>query len=179
MESSREPLRITLRRVGRESEAAVQAILDDVPTYLRNVEGVARRPDGAAVELSALPAQCTLEQKFCLLVYWGETAVGFVDIVRDFPAPGTAMLGLLVIREPFQKQSLGRQAYEAVESYARAALRATRIRLGVNDSNPAARGFWEKMGFRATGEVKPYEGIARRSNVIVMVKELPGGVAHP
>ncbi len=40
-----------------------------------------------------------------------------------------------------------------------------------NDSNPVGP-FWEKMGFKATGETKPYKGKARNSTVLLMEKSL-------
>ena len=162
---------VQLKLIGREAETLVQEILDEIPTYMLNVEGVRKRPGAAAEELTALPPNCRKEQKFDLLVLQGDRAVGFVDLIKDFPRPGVIMLGLLAIRESAQKKSLGKAAYQAVERYVIDQLGASKIRIGVNDTNPV-RVFWEKMGFRATGETKPYHGVAKFSTVFVLEKTL-------
>jgi hypothetical protein len=59
----------------------------------------------------------------------------------------------------------------AVEGYAREHLAAARLRLAVVDSNPVQT-FWEKMGFRITGESKPHEGRRVQSMKRVMEKRL-------
>jgi ribosomal protein S18 acetylase RimI-like enzyme len=92
-----------------------------------------------------------------------------VDLIKDYPRPGTVMLGLLLLDENFQSRGLGKLLYEKVEDFSRNELSAEKIRIGVNDSNPV-HGFWEKMGFTRTGESRPHEGLKRKSIVWVMEK---------
>ena len=129
------------------------------------------RPDAAIHELTLLPPIFGGNQKFSFLVSSGQTPVGFVDLLQGYPTGKVAMLGLFVIAESHQGKGFGRLAYIAVEDFARETLRSERIRIGVNDSNPV-HSFWEKMGFSLTGERKPYEGIARKSEVAVLDKSL-------
>ena len=93
---------VTLKKIGLESKGIVQEILDDCPTYMLNCEGVNRREDGAVYELTLLPPGGCLDQKHCLIAYNGNAAIGFIDILKDFPQLGTANLGLLAIGEQFQ-----------------------------------------------------------------------------
>ncbi len=97
--------------------------------------------------------------------------VGLLDIVDGYPVPGTAFIGLLAVRESAQKSGVGRALFREAERLARDDLRARNLRLAVVETNPVM-GFWMKMGFRPTGEVKPFEGEVLKSSAALMEKEL-------
>lgn len=59
----------------------------------------------------------------------------------------------------------------AVERLAHRDLGASKLRLAVVATNPALR-FWHRMGFRETGEVKPYAGERVTSTVLLLEKTL-------
>ncbi len=99
-------------------------------------------------------------------------AIGVVDLIKDFPEPCTSFLGLFLLRETSQRKGLGKEAYAAVEAYAIQDLVAKKIRLAVVDANPVLP-FWEKMGFKETGELRPHEGQNINSTKRLMEKTLP------
>lgn len=162
---------LRLERVNIEKAPLIQEILDHAPQYSRNTEGTDPEPDAATNLFTALPPHCTQAQKHVLVIRHDEQAIGVIDLIQGYPDDDCSFIGLFLLREDNQAQGLGRLGYQAVEDYAREYLVAARLRLAVVDSNPAQE-FWEKMGFRATGEIKPHHGNRIQSTKRVMEKRL-------
>ena len=59
---------LTLERVGTEAEYTIQQVLEAAPTYSMNTEGVASIETDGKDTLTALPPNCTSEQKYVLLL---------------------------------------------------------------------------------------------------------------
>lgn len=97
--------------------------------------------------------------------------VGLVDLAAGYPSDHTVFLGLLAVVENRQRSGIGRAAYEAVEAFAFRELNARKMRLAVVESNPVS-GFWQKMGFSETGEVRMHLGVKRESRIHLMEKDL-------
>jgi len=163
--------RVSLREVGLESANEVQAIIDAAPIFSENVEGVTHDPEYARRDLQALPPGCDKDQKHFFIIQNAGTNIGVADLVRDYPKPGTTFLGLLLLAEFWQGKGAGRAAYQLLEDFAETKLSARKLRLAYNDTNPVGT-FWEKMGFKLTGETKAYKGQSRDSNVHLMEKDL-------
>lgn len=164
-------MKITLKQIGFESLSTVQEILNEVPTYMLIAEGLSSDPNAAQAALSALPPNCSRDQKYNFLVLNHNQAVGFVDVLKDYPNVGTLNLGLLAIRESCHKKNIGQSTYQLVEAYAKENLNSVKVRLAFNEHNPV-EGFWKKMGFLRTGESKTYKGVQKESLVFVMEKIL-------
>lgn len=162
---------LQLEKVGIESVARVQKIIEGAPTFTMNTEGQKRDPDYARRALQALPPGCNTSQKYFFVIKSSEVEVGVADLIQDYPSKGTALLGLLLVMESWQRKGLGRAAYFLLENFATVSLSASKIRLAYIDSNPVCA-FWEKLGFKPTGETKPYKGTAKVSTAHVMEKEL-------
>jgi GNAT superfamily N-acetyltransferase len=142
--------------------ADLQRVLEAAPGYAHRVTGVPPGAADAQSEYAMLPEGKTYDDKFVLGVHLDARMVGCADVVRGYPAPDVAFLGLLLIAEPFQHRGIGRAAYQQVESFVRGFGTCRRIRLSVVRANDHVAPFWEKMGFRRTGETKPY----RYANVV-------------
>jgi ribosomal protein S18 acetylase RimI-like enzyme len=149
----------------------VDSIFDDLTAYSQRVDGVARRNHAAHEFATALPPGHEKRRKYALLAKLGGVSVGLVDIIDGYPSPGTAFIGLLAVRETAQQSGVGRKLFQEVERFARNELKTRTLRLAVVETNPVT-GFWVKMGFYPTGEVKPFEGEAIKSHSILMEKEL-------
>jgi GNAT superfamily N-acetyltransferase len=158
-------------RVELEAKDLVQNILDRAPQYRMNVDGIADAPNDGLDSLTAIPPNCSMEQKYFLVLHSAGHPIGIADVVKDFPKPGTAFLGLFLLQENQQKKGLGLKGYELLENLIRNELCCNKIRLAVVDSNPV-QPFWEKLGFVATGEVRPHDGVDRKSLKRVMEKRL-------
>ena len=150
----------------------LQQVLDGAPDYAELVTG---SPPGAADALSVftiLPDGKGYDDKFVLGIFSGSAMVGCVDLIRGYPEPETAHIGLLLIAEPFQRRGLGAEAFAAVERLVTSWNGIERLRIGVLRSNTAAHRFWQRLGFRPSGEVKPYRYGYVRSETIVYTKGL-------
>lgn len=165
---------VELVRVGSTFSDAlreVDDVFDDLTTYSQRVDGVARRSHAAHEFATALPPGRELRHKYAFLAKLGDVAVGLADIIDGYPSRGTAFIGLLAVRETVQGSGIGQRLFQEVERFARNELGARTMRLAVVEANPVI-GFWVKMGFHPTGEVKPFEGEAIKSQSILMEKVL-------
>ncbi|MGH3854440.1 MAG: GNAT family N-acetyltransferase [Pseudonocardiaceae bacterium] len=95
----------------------LQRALEGAPTYAERVSGHQPAADAATRLLSALPAGMTYDSKYVYgFMIDGPQMIGCVDIIRGWPEPGTALIGLLLLREKDQGRGLGRSVYELVEA---------------------------------------------------------------
>ncbi len=82
----------------------------------------------------------------------GAQLVGLIDIRLHWPQENTAYLGLLLVAEPFQRQGIGSQAWNLLETWLADATTMRWVRLGVEQFNPGALRFFQSLGFELTGE---------------------------
>jgi GNAT superfamily N-acetyltransferase len=162
---------LTLERVGLESEFLVQEILEAAPNYTLNTDGVRSIPGDGRETLTALPSGCLLSQKHVLVLRYDGRAIGVADVIQDYPDKSTAHLGLMLLREDAHGKGIGREFYRMIEKMVVEELRCAKVRLSVVDSNSVGP-FWEKQGFRMTGESRPHKGRALQSVKRVMEKTI-------
>lgn len=165
---------ITIRALtGEPAEmAALQRVIESAPTYAQRITGVPPGPADAQSTYSIIPEGMSYDDKFVLGVYREAEMVGCVDLFRGFPAPTVAHLGLLLIGEPFQGQGIGRAAYVQVEELICSWNTCSLVRLGVVRTNEQVLGFWSKLGFMPSGEVKPYRYGNVVSETVILTKPL-------
>jgi GNAT superfamily N-acetyltransferase len=72
--------------------------------------------------------------------------VGCIDLIRAYPTPDRAYLGLLLFAESHQGKGLGTQALHYITQQA-AAWGCTHLRLGVVTTNLTGLAFWRYQGF--------------------------------
>ena len=108
---------VTLRLL--EGEAAemreLQRVLEATPGYAQLVTGSPPGPAEAQSTYTILPEGKSYEDKFVFGVYLESKMVGCIDLVRGYPEPRIAHLGLLLLAEPFQHLGIGKAAYGLVE----------------------------------------------------------------
>ena len=102
-----------------------------------------------------------------------EALVGCADVIRGYPVPGTATVGLFLIVESWQRRGIGSQAFRLVEESARKWGRCDRIRIGVVRSNEQVMRFWLRHGFRPTGETRPWREGPAKSEIVYLEKRVP------
>ena len=149
----------------------IDDIFDDLTHYSLRVDGVSKRSNAAYDFLYALPPGFEPRHKYAFLAKRGRVAVGLLDIVDGYPSFGIAFIGLLAVRETAQGLGVGGAIFREGERIALHSLKARTMRLVVVESNPVI-GFWMKMGFSLTGEVKPFEGQSIKSHSVLMEKRL-------
>lgn len=89
-------------------------------------------------------------------IYLNDEMVGCADVIRKYPTNDTALIGLLLISEKYQRQGIGRLAYGSLESVIRVWDGIKKIIIGVVITNDIVLPFWKSQGFIETGEIKPY-----------------------
>jgi GNAT superfamily N-acetyltransferase len=166
-----EPVRLV--RIGRRSadRQVLQRVLESAPDYAIRVTGAPPAPGAADSLLASLPEGKTYRDKFVFSLHVGNQVVGCADVLRGYPVPEKATIGLLLIAEPYQGHGLGAAAYAALESRIRD-WGCQIIRLAVVATNDQVRGFWEKAGFQPTGERRAYNARSVQSELLVMEKRL-------
>jgi diamine N-acetyltransferase len=149
--------------------AALQCVLEAAPDYFERVTGAP--PGGAEAQstFTALPPDKTYADKFVWGLYEGEAMIGCADVIRGYPVPEKAVIGLLLLAQPWQRRGLGRAFAALVEQAIAGWPEIERFRIGVVASNTSALAFWRKLGYAETGEVKQNPEFVRE----VMVLEKP------
>jgi GNAT superfamily N-acetyltransferase len=165
---------VRLRRLDGEAQqmAELQRVLEAAPDYLERVGGA---PPGAALAqatYTALPRGKSYDDKFVFGIDVEGRMVGCVDLIRGYPEPTTALIGLLLVAEPFQRRGIGAAAYRAIENFVRSWRVCTRMRIAVLRTNDRVLPFWTALGFVPTGEVKPYRDGSVITEAIVLAKRL-------
>ncbi|MGZ0149388.1 GNAT family N-acetyltransferase [Kribbella sp. WER1] len=165
---------LVVRVVGVGDVAAVQGLIESDPGYTERITGY---PPGAADAQSLLmmrPEGLAEDAKVVLGAFRGRELVAVVDLLRGYPRSGTAFLGLLQIHGERQGRGYGGATYRLVEEYVGSAWVEVRtMRLAVVDTNAeVAAGFWERQGFVATGEARPYRYDKLESTARLYEKQL-------
>jgi GNAT superfamily N-acetyltransferase len=170
------PLTLRLLTGQRAEMAALQRVLEAAPAYFLTVAGLPPGKAEAQSTFTALPPEKTYEDKFVWGLYAGASMIGCADVIRGYPVREKAVIGLLLLAEPWQHRGLGRPFATLIEQAIRAWPEIERLRLGVAASNTTALTFWRKLGYRETGEVNsPPPGLV--AEVHVFEKPLQRGPA--
>ncbi|MBO4914805.1 MAG: GNAT family N-acetyltransferase, partial [Oscillospiraceae bacterium] len=80
-----------------------------------------------------------------------------LDLITDYPDAGSAFIGWFMVDAQLQGQGIGSQIFADL----RAAMKAQGydyLSLAVLPENTEAISFWQKQGFRFSGEDKPWNG---------------------
>jgi RimJ/RimL family protein N-acetyltransferase len=162
-------LALRLLRGAPAEMAALQCVLESAPDYFQRVTG--SPPGGAEAQstFTALPPHKNYEDKFVWGLYADEAMIGCADVVRGYPTREKAVIGLLLIGEPWQRRGLGRAFASLIEHAIGAWPEVARLRIGVVASNLGALAFWRELGYRETGEIRP-AGAGFVREAIVMEK---------
>jgi ribosomal protein S18 acetylase RimI-like enzyme len=135
---------------------ALQRVIAAAPRFALAVTGLPPGPGDAQSMFTVLPEGTPYDDKFVYGVCLGGQMIGCADVVRGYPDPSTAFIGLLLIAEDSRRRGCGTTAYQTLESVILGWDGVERIRLSVVESNPEAVPFWRSVGFEPTGETKPY-----------------------
>ena len=77
---------------------------------------------------------------------FGHDLVGVVEVVRDWPRPGTWNIGLLLLDPAARRRRAGTRTVSAIDAWA-ARSGADRLRITVIPANSGALEFWQGLGF--------------------------------
>ncbi len=144
--------RLSVAEATRAALDALQACLDGCPDYFARTEGAPAGRDAAAHLLEEAEAD-PLRRVYLFSLRRSGAPAALLDLWLDQPEPGTAHLGLLLVREALQGQGLGREAVAALEA-ALGDAGCAALRLSVTDENREVDGFWTRLGFATVGRLE-------------------------
>jgi GNAT superfamily N-acetyltransferase len=169
------PVAVTIRALTGEPDEMreLQRVCENTAGYYERTTGVPPGPAEAQSTYTILPEGKGYADKFVLGIYADRQMVGCADLIRRYPDPATATLGLLLICESHQGRGIGRQALQLIEHFAQDWGSCERIRLGVVRSNAEAMPFWISQGYQPTGELREWRVGSVHSEVVMLEKRLP------
>jgi GNAT superfamily N-acetyltransferase len=155
----------------REDMALLQGVIEAAPQYWERSCGSPPGPADAHSTYSILPEGIDYDRKFVFGFFLGDRAIAYADLIRGYPRREAAYLGALVVAEVHQRRGHGRSAWKLLEQRI-----ATWPEIEVVVAAPLRAhdvlGFFEKMGFCATGETKPYATRLVQSEYVFMERRL-------
>lgn len=125
----------------------LQRLLEAAPSYAWIIEGKPPAANAAEELLTETPPGKMADDKLVLGIFDESGLVGCLDLIRGYPSPETAYIGLLLFRESHQGKGLGVEALAHADALA-ASWNCSLLRLGVIATNLQALSFWSREGFR-------------------------------
>ncbi len=151
--------------------AALQRVFESAPRYFDVVTGLPPGSAEAQSTFTALPPGKAYDDKRVWGLYYGHQMIGCADVIRGYPVREKALIGLLLLAEPWQRRGFGRAFALLIEKVIAAWSEIETLRLGVVETNAVALAFWKKMGYAETGEVKRTDA-SHVADTIVLEKPL-------
>ncbi|MGC2047317.1 MAG: GNAT family N-acetyltransferase [Gallionella sp.] len=110
--------------------------------------------DGQRTDAEEIARLIGADDLLILLCLSGEEIIGSVHLERIDAA--TAYMGMLVIRPVLQGQGLGKQFIREAEDAARAEWGTARLQIQVITLRHELIAYYERLGYRRTGEIRPF-----------------------
>lgn len=152
-----------VRRLTDADASEIQDLYVRCTAFVELVEGRPPTSDEGRDLLHAKPPEVSDEDKLVFGLFEDGRMIGALDLLRDYPDPGTWYLGLLMLSPSTRNRGLGAQAYSATCKWV-AANGGQAVRLVVQAHNDAALRFWERQGFVVIGATT--QDLAGRTNEV-------------
>jgi GNAT superfamily N-acetyltransferase len=139
-----------IRELFPTEAALVAQFYREAPDYWLLAEGRLDPAAKASDFFTDAPPNCDPAASDRLGLFVAQRLSGVAEVSYNFPEPGDAYLGLMLIGPWARGKGHGRAFLAHVETLARNR-HAARLYLAVLDANPRGRAFWEREGFGPTG----------------------------
>jgi len=148
-----------LRPLAVRDLPAMQVLLDADPAYARRVTGTDPAPGSATDLLLDRPPDLPPDRKVVLGVFDELGLAAVVDVLRGWPIPSVAHIGLLQVHPSRQRQGVGRRAHDLLLDWLAAGWPEVRtLRAAIVATNADSAGpFWVALGYRPAEAPKPYQ----------------------
>lgn len=156
----------TVRRIMDTDVPAVYALCKENPLYYQYCPPFVTE-DSIRADMAALPPRKTMEDKYYLGFYEGETLIAVMDLIHGFPNDETAFVGFFMMNRQFQGKGTGTKLMAEVYACLKE-LGFQFVRLCFAKGNPQSEQFWMKNGFKRTGVEVQNDGYI----AVVLEKEL-------
>lgn len=166
-------------RLDERRREELQAFYQGCVDYFQLATGQPPGPNEAEELLTALPRGKGHEDKFVIGLFDAPGhMIGVLDVIRDYPKPSEWYLGLLLLGPSWRSRKLGERVYRRLEDWVRE-LGGTSLHLIVQEQNPDALRFWQRMGFEIRGmgkqKLKTRENVFLRMERVLEAKPEPTG----
>jgi GNAT superfamily N-acetyltransferase len=149
---------LSLRPLTDRDRPALQELLDADPGYSLRVTGEAPEPDAATHLLVDRPPDLPASQKIVLGAFDDDGLAAVIDVLRGWPNPTTAHIGLLQVHPSRKRQGVGRRAHDLMLARVAEWAEVTTLRAAIVGTNAAeAEPFWAALGYQPTGTPGPYQ----------------------
>lgn len=140
----------TVRALTEADIPEMYALCAGNPLYYEHF-GAPLTPESLRADLTVLPPGTTPEQKHFVGLWREDKLTALLDLICDYPAPGTAYIGWFILTAGVQGQGVGSRLIAQLCT-ALTAVGMKKLRLAYVQTNPQSKRFWEKNGFSPTGE---------------------------
>ncbi|OBS08692.1 GNAT family N-acetyltransferase [Acidihalobacter prosperus] len=135
-----------LLHANRDDIDALQMLLEQAPGYSLTIQNRLPAPGDAEQALLDLPPGKTMDDKHFYAYLLHDNVIGCADLLRGYPEPDIAYIGLLLFAESHQGCGYGTLALENLRAQARHWNCGT-LRIAVVEKNTQALKFWRRAGF--------------------------------
>ena len=146
----------SVRRIEEADILEVYALCKSNPLYYQHCP-----PDitisSAKEELTVLPKDKKLEDKYYLGFYDGELLVAVMDLISGYPNAETAFIGFFMVDQRMQIRGVGTSIITETCLYLKK-MGFSYARLAYVKGNPQSEAFWVKNHFEKTGDEVQAEG---------------------
>lgn len=141
----------------RSDMELLQDLLESAEDYYQAITGYPPGQAESQTLYSSLPEGKSYDDKFLFGLFDGDELMACADVIRNYPKPGVAEIGTLVVRRSFRRRGLGACMIALLEKNALDWSGVERLRCELPIVLTGAICFAEVVGFRPTGEVREYE----------------------
>lgn len=104
-------------------------------------------------DMNALPPGANPDNKYYLAYFdKDDDIVAMLDLILEIPDKESAFIGFFMLDKGRQRRGIGSKIIEDLSSELKKG-GIKRIKLGIAEKNVEALSFWNKNGFKSTGEV--------------------------
>lgn len=146
-----------LRPVTVRDAPALQALLEADAAYARRVTGMDPVSTEAIDLYTSRPPQLPMHRKVLLGAFDEGGLAAVVDVLRGWPDPATAHIGLLQVHADRKRQGIGRRTHDLLLDLVGGWTEITMLRAAIVGTNAdSAAPFWASLGYQPTEPARPY-----------------------